>query len=130
MNALRLAVRHGAQTTRRPVTLTSQNRLLRSFSSTPTHRAHEDLDSFMAGFRNSPLFNQLAEKPEILAALSKMAEFLKKSDIDMSSPPSSMTLFKLATNSEFRELTRNAMEEIRKAGIDLRPEVCAIFIGR
>ncbi|KAG9079998.1 hypothetical protein FS749_008168 [Ceratobasidium sp. UAMH 11750] len=35
----------------------------------------------MAGFRNSPLFNQLAEKPEILAALSKMAEFLKKSGV-------------------------------------------------
>ncbi|KAG9099690.1 hypothetical protein FRC06_004942 [Ceratobasidium sp. 370] len=121
MNALRVAVRHGARAAR-PVAPISQGRLLRPFSSTPARRAYEDLDSFMAGFRNSPLFNRLAEEPEVLAALSKMAEFLKKSGIDMSTPPSSLTLFKLATNSEFRELTRNATEEIRKAGIDLRPE--------
>ncbi|QRV73191.1 hypothetical protein RhiJN_01205 [Ceratobasidium sp. AG-Ba] len=117
MNALRLAIR-----VPRPVIVARQSLLARSFSYTPIRRASEDSDSFMAGFRNSPIFNQLADKPEAIAALSKMAEYLKKQDIDLSTPPSSMTLFKLATNSEFRELTRQAMTEIRKAGIDLRPE--------
>ncbi|KAG8746771.1 hypothetical protein FRC10_003754 [Ceratobasidium sp. 414] len=78
MNALRIAARHRAQAAR-PVTSISQSRLLRPFGSTPARRAYEDSDSFMARFRHSPLFNQLAEEPEVLAALSKMAQFLQKS---------------------------------------------------
>ncbi|KAG8732631.1 hypothetical protein FRC12_019193 [Ceratobasidium sp. 428] len=120
MNALRIAVRNRAFA--RPAAAVLRSQLTRPFSSTSTRRASEDEDSFMAGFRSSPVFDKLAEKPDALAALSKVAEFVKKNNIDTSSPPSSMTLFKLATNSEFRELARNAMEEIRKAGIDLRPE--------
>ncbi|KDN47496.1 hypothetical protein RSAG8_03636, partial [Rhizoctonia solani AG-8 WAC10335] len=62
-------------------------------------RASEDAHSFMAQFKNTPLFNKFAEEPE-----------------------ASMTMFKLFTNSEFRELTRNALEEFKKAGIDIKAE--------
>jgi len=68
------------------------------------------------------MFTQMAENPEVLGALSKMAEFLQKNDYDMTVPVSRMTLFKLATNSEFRELARNAMTEMQKAGIDIKAE--------
>ncbi|KAG9085612.1 hypothetical protein FRC07_013336 [Ceratobasidium sp. 392] len=80
MNALRIVARHRVRAAR-PVVPIRGTRLLRPFSSTPAWRASEDSDSFMAGFRNSPLFNQLAEKPEALAALSKMAEFMKKNSL-------------------------------------------------
>ncbi|KAG8711282.1 hypothetical protein FRC11_003213 [Ceratobasidium sp. 423] len=94
----------------------------RTFRWSAPSRASEDANSFMAHFKNTPLFNKFAEHPDALAALSKIAEFLKKNDIDTSSPPNSMTMFKLFTNSEFRELTRNALEEFRKAGIDIKAE--------
>ncbi|KAJ1309193.1 hypothetical protein OPQ81_004862 [Rhizoctonia solani] len=95
---------------------------VRTFGWSAPSRASEDANSFMANFKNTPLFNRLAEHPDALAALSKIAEFLKKNDIDTTTPPSSMTMFKLFTNSEFRELTRNALEEFRKAGIDIKAE--------
>ncbi|CAE6426731.1 unnamed protein product [Rhizoctonia solani] len=95
---------------------------VRTFRWSAPSRASEDANSFMAQFKNTPLFNRFAEHPDALAALSKIAEFLKKNDIDMTSPPNSMTMFKLFTNSEFRELTRNALEEFRKAGIDIKAE--------
>jgi len=100
----------------------SPTRSSRPFSCTPIYRASEDAESFMAAFKNSPLFTQFAEKPEALVALSKVAEFLRKNEFDMSIPLSSMTMFKLATSAEFRELARNAMLELRKAGIDIKPE--------
>ncbi|CAE6450075.1 unnamed protein product [Rhizoctonia solani] len=95
---------------------------VRTFRWCAPSRASEDADSFMAQFKNTPLFNKFAEQPEALAALGKIAEFLKKNDIDMTTPPSSMTMFKLFTNTEFRELTRNALEEFKKAGIDIKAE--------
>ncbi|CAE6422581.1 unnamed protein product [Rhizoctonia solani] len=95
---------------------------LRTLRWSAPSRATEDADSFMANFKSTPLFNKFAEHPDALAALSKIAEYLKKNDIDMSYPPNSMTMFKLFTNSEFRELTRNALEEFKKAGIEIKAE--------
>ncbi|CAE6365380.1 unnamed protein product [Rhizoctonia solani] len=89
-------------------------------------RASEDADSFMAQFKNTPLFNKFAEQPEALAALGKFSllklHTFNEHYIDTTTPPSSMTMFKLFTNPEFRELTRNALEEFKKAGIDIRAE--------
>lgn len=34
-----------------------------------------------------------------------------------------LTYYRLATNSEFRDLARNAMTEMQKAGIDIKAEV-------
>ncbi|KAB5592093.1 hypothetical protein CTheo_4475 [Ceratobasidium theobromae] len=136
MNAFRFAIR-----TVRPtrVVIASRALPLRSFASTPLRRASEDADSFMAAFKDTPLFTKFAEQPEAVAALSDVAEFLKKNgalilrllrapvnylylDIDMTIPLSSMTMFKLATNSEFRELIRKALDEFKKAGIEINPE--------
>ncbi|CAE6503309.1 unnamed protein product [Rhizoctonia solani] len=90
-------------------------------------RASEDGDSFMAKFKNTPLFNKFAEQPEALAALGKFyldleSHIPNEHYIDTTTPPNSMTMFKLFTNSEFRELTRNALEEFKKAGIDIKAE--------
>ncbi|KAG8723702.1 hypothetical protein FRC09_002147 [Ceratobasidium sp. 395] len=76
MNVLRIAVRNRAFA--RPAAVALRSQLTNPFSSTSTRRASEDEDSFMAGFRSSPVFDKLAEKPDALAALSKVAEFVKK----------------------------------------------------
>lgn len=91
MNAFRFAIR-----TVRPtrVVIASRALPLRSFASTPLRRASEDADSFMAAFKDTPLFTKFAEQPEAVAALSELfkihyqpsdifalgdvAEFLKK----------------------------------------------------
>lgn len=49
----------------------------RSISLSRPHRASEE-SSFITGFKNSPLFAQLADKPEALQVLRDFAELLGK----------------------------------------------------
>jgi uncharacterized protein (DUF302 family) len=40
-------------------------------------------------------------------------------DLSSGKPPSAMQMFRLATNSEFKEAAKKVVEELKKAGIDL-----------
>lgn len=47
-----------------------------------------------------------------------------RSGIDLTQPPSKMTMVKLAMDSDFRTAITNVMKELKAAGIDVTPEVC------
>ena len=54
--------------------------LLRQFSVTPRPQAAvEDEDSFISKFKNTSIFQKLADKPEALSAIQAFAEVLQKS---------------------------------------------------
>lgn len=43
--------------------------------------------------------------------------------VDMSSKPSTMTLIKLASNTELRDAAKRFVTALQKAGIDINPQV-------
>lgn len=52
---------------------------LRQFSVTPPPQAAENEDSFISKFKNTSVFQQLADKPDALAAIQKFAQLLQSS---------------------------------------------------
>lgn len=52
----------------------------RNFSATPTPQASES-DAFLDRFRHTEIFKKLADKPEVLAALSEFAGKMKEQGI-------------------------------------------------
>lgn len=49
----------------------------RALHASLSRRATEDTDSFVARVKDSPLFKQLASKPEALQAISKLVEIMR-----------------------------------------------------
>jgi len=45
-----------------------------------------------------------------------------KNGVDMSSKPSTMTLIKLASNTELRDAAKRFVTALQKAGIDINPQ--------
>lgn len=50
----------------------------RNFSATPRAQASEE-DAFISKFKHTEIFQKLADKPEVLSALSNFAALLKES---------------------------------------------------
>ncbi|KZP24580.1 hypothetical protein FIBSPDRAFT_1042043 [Athelia psychrophila] len=92
----------------------------RDFSTTPAPQAAES-DSFIDRFRHTETFKKLADKPDVLAALSEFAGKMKEQGIEMGTGkmPSKMQMLRLATNSEFRAAAQKVVEELKNAGVDL-----------
>ncbi|KAF7981585.1 hypothetical protein HWV62_7798 [Athelia sp. TMB] len=92
----------------------------RNFSASPTPQASES-DAFIDRFRHTEIFKKLADKPEVLAALSEFAAKMRESGIEMGTGkmPSKMQMLRLATNSDFRTAATKVVEELKKAGVDL-----------
>ncbi|EJD53766.1 hypothetical protein AURDEDRAFT_180184 [Auricularia subglabra TFB-10046 SS5] len=96
----------------------------RHISFTRPARAAEDPGSFIANFKHSPLFRQLADKPEALRALQELAELIKSKgwNFNANDPPSPVTIMRIASDKEFRTAASKVIEELHRAGIDFRPE--------
>ncbi|KZW04046.1 hypothetical protein EXIGLDRAFT_758349 [Exidia glandulosa HHB12029] len=109
-----------AHTPTLPATV-SRARLL---SSTRPTGAAEDPSSFIANFKHSPLFRQLADKPEALQALSELAELIKSKGWNLKSneAPSPITIMRIVSDKEFRAAASKVIDELQKAGVDFKPE--------
>jgi hypothetical protein len=116
----------------------------RNFSITPYPQAAENPNAFITAFKNTTVFQKLADKPDALRALTQFAKLMQdqgvchvpimllhcknligKAGIDFASgkPPSTLQMMKLAANSEFREGAKRVVEEMQKAGVDLKSKV-------
>lgn len=104
--------------------LPAANGARRGISTTRPARAAEDPGSFIANFKHSPLFRQLADKPDALRALQELAELIKAKgwNIKADEPPSPVTIMRIASDREFRAAASRVIEELQRAGIDFRPE--------
>jgi len=91
------------------------------FSTTAPVKASED-DNFLGPLRDSPLLKQIAGNPEALGALQDFMSLMVKNGVDMSSKPSTMTLIKLASNTELRDAAKRFVTALQKAGIDINPQ--------
>jgi hypothetical protein len=56
----------------------------RWFSQSRPRQASEEPDSFLASYQNTPLFQQLADKPEALRALNDFAKMLQEQGVHIS----------------------------------------------
>ncbi|KAL1410367.1 hypothetical protein Q8F55_004375 [Vanrija albida] len=56
------------------------------------------------------------------AAMTRLGELMKEKGIDLSQPPSTMTMLKLGMDKEVREAGQKLMEELKNAGIEITPE--------
>ncbi|TCD70496.1 hypothetical protein EIP91_003257 [Steccherinum ochraceum] len=91
----------------------------RQFSSTPRKQATSspNLDAFSASALNSPLFKELAAKPEVLQSMKDLIGVMQQEgiSIDPSNPPSTM---KLLMNSRIRSQLMETWQVLQAAGID------------
>ncbi|KAF8138193.1 hypothetical protein EV363DRAFT_1393659 [Boletus edulis] len=100
-------------------------RFQRSFSCTP--RAHarikrSELNSSLGSFEevaNLPAIRKLLSSPEAVKALDEIQRLMQEKGIDPTMGPTTMQLFQLLSNSEFRTAGKKLKEELEKAGIDL-----------
>jgi len=93
----------------------------RDFTFTPRPQASENSDAFLAKFKDTSIFQKLADKPDALRALSDFAKMLKEQGMDIAAgqKPSTWQMLRLAANLEFREAAKRVMDELQKAGIDV-----------
>ncbi|KAH8118326.1 hypothetical protein DFH11DRAFT_1540527 [Phellopilus nigrolimitatus] len=103
----------------------------RDFSQTSRRQAAEDPNSILAQLQASPLIQKIADKPEALKALNNFANVMKEADVTLSPerPPSMMQMFKLASNTKFREAAKQVVEELKKAGVDINAENALELFG-
>ncbi|EJD01216.1 uncharacterized protein FOMMEDRAFT_29955 [Fomitiporia mediterranea MF3/22] len=129
----------------------------RSFSQTTPTQAAEDPDSLLAQLQASPLIQKIADKPDALKALQDFATLLKESgefcvfcllvaeiqylfihfyffshrgvELQPGRPPSTMQMFRLASDQKFREGAKRVVEELKKAGVDLNSENAMELFG-
>ncbi|KAG7529985.1 hypothetical protein FFLO_05282 [Filobasidium floriforme] len=99
----------------------------RGFKSTPQARA--DLSDMAEAFAKSPLLDIMKKSPGAVAALKEAGEIAKKKGVDMTSPPSKMTMMSLAFDSEFRGAIEKLMTELKNAGVDVTPENLQNMMG-
>jgi hypothetical protein len=94
----------------------------------------------LAALKSSETFLKISKNPAALSAIRKLAEVMQNSGsflssqlrnavlknptgIDLGSKPSTFQMLKLATNSEFREASKNVVQEFQNAGVDLNSKV-------
>ncbi|KAH8106056.1 hypothetical protein BXZ70DRAFT_1004342 [Cristinia sonorae] len=91
----------------------------RAFSTTPRKQASSppNLDTFSAAALNSPLFKELAGKPEVLKSMKDLISVMQQEGItvDPANPPSTM---KLLMNSRIRSQLMETWQVLQAAGID------------
>ncbi|KAF9013349.1 hypothetical protein BDQ17DRAFT_1419508 [Cyathus striatus] len=93
----------------------------RSFSSSPIARASEpSIDpQLFEKVKTSPVVKKMVENPEVMEALKDLHKFLQSNGIPIGKP-SAFQMIKLAANSDFRAAASRLMEEMQKAGIDVK----------
>ncbi|KAH7887902.1 hypothetical protein F5I97DRAFT_917852 [Phlebopus sp. FC_14] len=113
-------IRHLALIARRQARPSSSvsSRCWRAFSVTPRLHATEQDDTFLNNFQKTSLFQKLADKPEALLALRDFATLLKNKGIE--GPPSTTQMMRIAASSDCRQAMQRVVDELQKAGIDLR----------
>ncbi|TFK43138.1 hypothetical protein BDQ12DRAFT_674463 [Crucibulum laeve] len=97
----------------------------RLFSSTTLARASESTGpdpKLLAALRKTTFVRKLADSPKALEALMNFTKIMHEKGVDLASgkPPSGMQMMRLAANSEFREAASTMVEELKKAGVDLK----------
>ncbi|TFY80274.1 hypothetical protein EWM64_g3736 [Hericium alpestre] len=94
----------------------------RQFSVTPQRFAVEPEADFIKNIKHTEFFKKVADKPEVLKALSDLAALVKDMGIDISSktPPSNKMMFQLATNRKFYTAVRRVTAQLEEAGVDLK----------
>ncbi|KAJ9098548.1 hypothetical protein QFC19_006316 [Naganishia cerealis] len=78
---------------------------------------------FAATFAQSPLYNVIKAHPSAIEAIKEVGDLMQKKGIDVTQPPSKMTMLKLAMDGDFREAIGKVMSELKAAGVDVTPEV-------
>ncbi|KAJ9096155.1 hypothetical protein QFC20_006488 [Naganishia adeliensis] len=81
-------------------------------------------EEFATAFAQSPLYNVIKSHPTAMQAIKEIGDLMQTKGIDLTQPPSKMTMFKLAMDSDFRTAITNVMKELKAAGVDVTPEVC------
>ncbi|KAF8559016.1 hypothetical protein OG21DRAFT_1493419 [Imleria badia] len=117
-------IRHLVFLARRPAQPVS--RFQRSISFTPRVHARikrpSELDSSLGSFEevaNLPAVRKLLSSPEAVKALDEIQQVMQEKGIDPTTGPTTMQLFQLLSNAEFRKAGKKLKEELEKAGVDL-----------
>ncbi|KAN0097716.1 hypothetical protein V8E55_002162 [Tylopilus felleus] len=125
-------IRRVALLARRPVQPASHVafRCQRSFSFTPRVHARikrqSELGSSLGSFEevaNLPAVRKLLGSPEAVKALEEIQRLMQEKGIDPTTGPTTMQLFQLLSNAEFRKAGKKLKEELEKAGVDLADQV-------
>ncbi|KAH0839667.1 hypothetical protein J3R83DRAFT_588 [Lanmaoa asiatica] len=105
-------------------------RCQRSFSLTPRVHARikrpSELGSSLGSFEevaNLPAIRKLLSSPEAVKALDEIQQIMQEkggyTGVDPTMGPTTMQLFQLLSNAEFRKAGKQLKEELEKAGVDL-----------
>ncbi|GHJ84620.1 hypothetical protein NliqN6_1022 [Naganishia liquefaciens] len=100
----------------------------RYLSSSASRLASQE-DEFASAFEQSPLFNVIKSHPTAMEAIRDIGDLMQKKGIDLTQPPSKMTLMKLAMDGEFRIAITKVMTELKQAGVDVTPENVQQLMG-
>jgi len=74
----------------------------------------------MVKFRNLPLFQQIANNPEALKAMSTFTDAVRESGVELPlTTPSKREIMQLALNTKFRNALQTYITEMKNAGIDM-----------
>ncbi|KAJ9104581.1 hypothetical protein QFC21_002079 [Naganishia friedmannii] len=83
----------------------------------------------MSMFAQSPLYNTIKSRPGAIEAIKTVGDLMQKKGIDVSAPPSKMTMLQLAMDLEFREAVKTVICELKAAGVDVTPENIQQLMG-
>ncbi|KAI5454153.1 hypothetical protein NCC49_004219 [Naganishia albida] len=86
-------------------------------------------EAFATAFSQSPLYNIIKSHPTAMQAIKEIGDLMQTKGIDLTQPPSKMTMVKLAMDSDFRTAIANVMKELKAAGIDVTPENVQQLMG-
>ncbi|KAG9317215.1 hypothetical protein JVU11DRAFT_1408 [Chiua virens] len=120
--------RHLALLARRPAWSTSHLafRCQRFISLTPRVHARikrpSEFGTSLGNFEevaNLPAIRKLLSNPEAVKALEDVQRLMHEKGVDPTIGPTTMQLFQLLSNAEFRQAGKKLKEELEKAGIDL-----------
>lgn len=128
-------------------------RFQRSLSSTPQLHARikrpSELGAGLGSFEevaNLPAIRKLLSSPEAVKALEEVQRLMhekgmhsallplystagRRTGIDPTTGPTTMQLFQLLSNAEFRQAGKKLKEELEKAGVDLADQVSWPGVG-
>ncbi|KAJ9115129.1 hypothetical protein QFC22_005459 [Naganishia vaughanmartiniae] len=138
MFTIRLAARPAARLRFLHRTISTTPRLEAQQQSPPPPPAFpsdssDDISSAASGMMStlaqSPLYNVIKSRPGAIEAIKTVGDLMQKKGIDVTAPPSKMTMLQLAMDSEFREAIKTVMSELKAAGVDVTPENIQQLMG-
>ncbi|WOO85201.1 uncharacterized protein LOC62_06G008700 [Vanrija pseudolonga] len=121
LSALGLPARAGA--TRLPA--------MRAFATSRPARASEDpTPNPMMDPRIQDFARKVHDHEGARAAMTRLGDLMKEKGIDLSQPPSAMTMLKLGMDKDVREAGQKLMEELKNAGIEITPETASQIFSK